>query len=212
MIEKAKKAPYRVYVAFTALLLIALYIVKGLYLWAARGSYSKGGSLVYGEYTVSDFDWSSMVEKDGGLISTDDDPQFIMDYKGRVSTVSFYMESEFYPGEMVIYYTEKAGDPFSSQKRVWIRPVQGRENIYVADLGLRYVEKLRIDPTMYGGNVMTFGSFVFNRNKSLWEYFSVSYGDVFNLIVYTGFVSGLLKLLAEILSGITDIKEKKTAK
>ena len=44
-----------------------------------------------------------------------------------------------------------------------------------------------------------FGDFIINEEKAFADYFTVSYGDVFNLILYTGIISSVLKFLQEML-------------
>ena len=137
-------------------------------------------------------------EKEGVIITTDNDPQMILDGEQKFSSLRFYMESTVYPGEMVIYYTEKGDAGFSVQKRLWIVP-DSQMNWYIVKTPMKSVTSLRIDPTMYAGNILEFGDFIFNEEKSLGEYFTVSYGDIFNLVIYTGIISSVLKFLQEIL-------------
>ena len=209
MMKRFYDAPYRVFLAFTAAALILLFVVKNLRYTGLRRAYRKNGSLVEYTYTVADFTQNSLAERGEYLIATDSDPQLVREWPAQaIDTITFYMEAEIYPGEMVVYYTEDAAEPFSEKKRVWITPTD-RENVYTANLGLKKIRNIRIDPTMYAGNRMIFGDFVFNVPRSLADNFRITYGDIFNLIVYTGFISGLLKLLAEVLSAFDKNKNIK---
>ena len=70
---------------------------------------------------------------------------------------------------------------------------------YTADTSMKTVSAIRIDPTMYAGNQLTFGDFIFNEEKTVTDYFEMSAGDIFNLFLYTGIISSVLKFLQEML-------------
>lgn len=197
MVKKLRDAPFWSLTALRAVIMVLLFLFKGTYIFCAEKIYRHSGRLMQGEYTVDDFTQNSIVDRDGKKVSTDNDPQLIMEYGGRISHIDFQMERDIYPGEMVVYYTEKAGEPFSENKRVWIKPSKDWDNTYTVDLEMKNVKMLRIDPTMYAGNRMTFGTFSFNRENSALSYFTPSYGDIFNLILYSGLAAALAKVCAE---------------
>ena len=198
MVDKIKKISSRAIIIFTAFLLVALFIAKGLYGYITEASARKNGSL--SQYTVgaTDFVWNGIVEKAGQVITTDNDPQMVLETQDKFTSVRFYMESSIYPGEMCVYYTQPGDEAFSVQKRLWIVPTD-QTGWYMVETSMMDVTSLRIDPTMYAGNVLTFGDFIFNEEKTFGDYFAVSYGDVFDLIVYTGIISSVLKFLQEML-------------
>lgn len=198
MVDKLKNLPSRTIIIGTAIILTAVFLLNGCISFLSESSARKDGSLLSKKMSVIDFVWNGIAEKEGVIITTDNDPQLILDGEQKFSSLRFYMESTAYPGEMVIYYTEKGDAGFSVQKRLWIVP-DSRMNWYIVKTPMKSVTSLRIDPTMYAGNILEFGDFIFNEEKSLGDYFDVSYGDIFNLVIYTGIISSVLKFLQEIL-------------
>ena len=198
MLDKIKKISSFHIILFTAIMLIALFAARGVAYFAIESSAVKNGSLENYTLSAEDFVWNGVRNKDGVIITTDNDPQLLLETQQAFTSVEFYMESSLYPGEMVVYYTEPGDEGFSPRKRLWITP-SDQQNWYVVETGMKNITSLRIDPTMYAGNVLTFGDFVFNTEKSIGDYFAVSYGDVYNLIIYTGIISSVLKFLQEIL-------------
>ena len=198
MIDKIKKISSPAIIVFTALLLVGLFVAKGLLGFVTEVSARKNGRL--GQYTLSatDFHWNGIAEKEGQIITTDNDPQMILEESKKFTSLKFYMESSIYPGEMCVYYTQPGDRAFSVQKRLWIVPAD-QMGWYMVETSMMDITALRIDPTMYAGNMLTFGDFIFNEEKNFGDYFSVSYGDVFDLVVYTGIISSVLKFLQEIL-------------
>lgn len=198
MLDKIKKISSFHIILFTAIMLIALFAARGVAYFIIESSAVKNGSLKSYTLSAEDFVWNGVRNKDGVIITTDNDPQLLLEGVQKFTSVEFYMESSLYPGEMVVYYTEPGDAGFSQRKRLWITP-SDQQNCYVVETAMKDVTSLRIDPTMYAGNVLTFGDFVFNTEKSIGDYFAVSYGDVYNLIIYTGIISSVLKFLQEIL-------------
>lgn len=199
MIEKIKNISSRRIILGTAFTLIALFLLKGAFGFITESAARKNGSLEYKVLTVEDMEWSGIENRDGVLITTDLDAQLATREVTKFASLKFYMEYTIFPGEMVVYYME-AGDPgFYPHKRIWLTPVQGEMGWYTADTSMKDVVAVRIDPTMYAGNQLTFGEFIFNEEKTAGEYFEISYGDIFNLVVYTGIISSVLKFLQEML-------------
>lgn len=199
MVDKLKKIPSRRIIAGTAVALVALFIVSGLFAFFTESSARKNGSLATKYMQAEDFAWSGIAVKDGATVTTDNDPQMVAEYPGRLTSIRFYMEHSKHPGEMTVYYTQPGDPGFSVQKRIWITPVQGQPGWYIMETNMKNVSAIRIDPTMYAGNVLEFGDFIINEEKAFADYFTVSYGDVFNLILYTGVISSVLKFLQEML-------------
>lgn len=201
MIEKFKKISSRGLILFSAIFLVAVFIISGLISFFMQTAAEKNGKLVQSTLQVTDFHMESVkILGENCIISTDPDPQLIFEKTQMISSVKFYMESTIYPGEMVMYYTEKEGQGFSERKRVWAKPIQGEDNWYIIEMPLKEVLSIRIDPTMYRGNQMTFGDFIFNQHKSFGEYFTVSYSTVFAFLLYTGVISSVLKFIQEFLT------------
>lgn len=185
-------------IAFSAFFLVALFLLCGFWGYAAENISRSNETLVQSRMTVSDFQQISMKADGDRLISTDSDPQLIWQADQKITNIKFYMEPSLYPGEIVVYYTTKDGEGFSENKRLWAHPVDGENNWYVAELGLKDVRGLRIDPTMYAGNHMTFGTFVINEERTLSDYIAPDARRIFNLLLYTGIISSVLKFVQEI--------------
>ncbi len=198
MIDKIKKISSRTIIVFTVVLLIGLFVARGLFGYITETAARKNGSLSQHTVQSTDFVWNGIVEKEGQVITTDNDPQMVLETQDKFTSVKFYMESSIYPGEMCVYYTQPGDEAFSVQKRLWIVPTD-QSGWYMVETSMMDVTGLRIDPTMYAGNVLTFSDFIFNEEKSFSDYFTVSYGDVFDLIVYAGVISSVLKFLQEML-------------
>lgn len=199
MVDKLKNISSRRIIAGTAIALVLLFVAGGMFAFVTESSARKNGSLSTQVMQAEDFAWSGIAVKDGVTITTDNDPQMIMEYSGRLTSIKFYMEYSIYPGEMCIYYKNSDVPEYSATKRLWITPVQGQPGWYTMETSMLDVATIRIDPTMYAGNILEFGDFIFNEEKSFADYFTVSYGDIFNLILYTGVVSSVLKFLQEML-------------
>ena len=198
MVDKIKNVSSKTIIGFTAVMLVTAFIVKGLWGYAVETSAFKNGTLETYTITSTDFVWNGIKEKDGQVVTTDNDPQMLLEKPQKFTSLKFYMDASIHPGEMVVYYTEPGDAGFSSQKRLWVVPTD-QLGWYTVETSLKNVTALRVDPTMYAGNILAFGDFTFNREKPLGDYFAVSYGDVFNLIVYTGIISSVLKFLQEII-------------
>lgn len=198
MVNRLKSISSRAIILGTALMLIAIFIAGGLFAFVSESSARKSGDLRSYNLQSQDFVWNGIADKDGIVITTDNDPQMLLETPMEFTSLKFYMKSSIYPGEMVVYYTEPGDAAFSVQKRLWIVPTD-QPNWYILETPMKTVTALRIDPTMYAGNVLDFGDFIFNEEKTFTDYFAVSYGDFFNLIVYTGIISSVLKFLQEML-------------
>ncbi|MBP0980188.1 MAG: hypothetical protein J6Q18_01350 [Oscillospiraceae bacterium] len=198
MVNRLKNISSRAIIIGTALMLTAAFILSGLFAFVSETAARKSGDMYNHTLNASDFTWNGIKTKDGVVITTDNDPQMLLEAPMKFTSLRFYMESSIYPGEMVVYYTEPGDTGFSVQKRLWIVPTD-QPNWYVLETPMKTVTALRIDPTMYAGNILEFGEFIFNEEKAFLDYFAVSYGDFFNLIVYTGIISSVLKFLQEML-------------
>ena len=198
MVNRLKNISSRAIILGTALVLVASFIFSGLFAFVSESSARKNGDLCSYTLKADNFTWSGIANKDGTVVTTDNDPQMLLEAPMKFTSLRFYMKSSIYPGEMVVYYTEPGDAGFSVQKRLWIVP-SDQPGWYVLEAPMKTVTSLRIDPTMYAGNILDFGEFIFNEEKAFSDYFAVSYGDFFNLIVYAGIISSVLKFLQEML-------------
>ncbi len=201
MLNKAKTITSKKIIVFTSISLIVLFIFNGIAQFVVESVSRKNGSLIEKRLTVDDFFCDGMKKLENGeWQTTDNDPKMIIEEKQKITSIYFYMESSMFPGEMTMYYTEEGDAGFSERKRIWAIPVQGEKNWYCIDMNMKNVTSIRIDPTMYRGNIIKFGDFIFNEEMSFIGYFEISYGTVFNFIVYTGLISSIIKFIVEILT------------
>lgn len=184
-------------IAFSALFLVVLFLMRGFWDYASENISRSNETLVQSRMTVSDFQQMSMKADGDLLISTDSDPQLIWQADQKITNIKFYMETSLYPGEIVVYYTTKDGEGFSENKRLWAQPVDGEDNWYIVEMGLKNVRSLRIDPTMYAGNQMKFGTFIINEERTLSDYITPDARRIFNLLLYTGIISSVLRFVQE---------------
>lgn len=198
MVDKIKRISSRSIITVTALVLVSLFVLTGLVSFARETIAHNNGSLY--QYTVdsTDLTWSGIEYRNGHLMTTDNDPQMIFEKQQKFTSLRFYMEASIYPGEMVVYYTEPGDAGFSAQKRLWITPTD-ETGWYYVETTMKNVTSLRVDPTMYRGNIVTFGDFIFNEDKTFADYFEITPNHIFNLVVYTGIISSVLKFLQEML-------------
>lgn len=193
-----KKVTSRQIIAFSALFLTALFFLRGFWSYAAENIARSNETLVQSRMTAADFQQFSLKADGDMLIATDSDPQLIWQADQKITNIKFYMETSLYPGEIVVYYTTKDGEGFSENKRLWAQPVNGEDNWYTVEIGLKNVRSLRIDPTMYAGNQMKFGAFIINEEKTLSDYIAPDVRRIFNLLLYTGIISSVLRFVQEI--------------
>lgn len=202
-----KKIPGRVLILSTCLVFIARFFAGRFMSYASEKKAREDGSLVTFSLVPEDFTLSGIRAEDGGYMTTDNDPQMIYEKTMKVSKVRMEMEYSLEPGEIVMYYTNPGDAGFSPNKRVWGKPVG--DSGYEFDLTLQEVSRIRIDPTMYPSNHLRFGRIMVNEEKTAADCFTVEAKDRFNLIVYTGIASSVLKFIQTL---IPDRKEKSTVR
>ncbi len=166
---------------------------------AARSS----GSLTATVLSVDDFELSGIRKEDSGYVTVNDDPQMVYVYDGYISEVRMEMKYSLEPGEIVMYYTNPGDAGFSPRKRIWAVP--DGERGYVFSLPMQQVHEIRIDPTMYPSNRLSFGDIEVNPRTGAEKFYSVSRRQLFYFLIYAGIASAVLKFLLV----LTDNKEKK---
>lgn len=204
MIKRIEKIKSWHIIAFTATLLCLGFFVVSLYNFVTETSARKDGSLV--QYTVDAdaFELKDIKKTDDGYKTTNHDSQMRLKKEQKFSSMKFTMTYTVEPGEIVLYYKEPGDEHFSEQKRLWAQPVDDEANRYVVKTPMKEVIELRLDPSMFAGNELTFGDFVFNEEKTAADYFDITYTHVFCLILYTLVISACLKYGQEFLSGKFD--------
>ncbi|MEG1049066.1 MAG: hypothetical protein RSE24_00840, partial [Oscillospiraceae bacterium] len=72
-----------------------------------------------------------------------------------------------------------------------------QENRYEISFGAKKMKSIRIDPTTTAGNNMKITEITINAPKTLGSFFAVGYGDIFNLLVYSGIIAACLGFVKE---------------
>lgn len=198
MIERFKNISALKLIFSAARGLVALFLIKGGAELAADRICRGNGSLAQRVYARQDFEMSGITLTEEGYVAADNDPQMIIQADTKINTVKFYAEYSLQPGEIVMYYTTSPEGDFSERKRVWFAPVPGQDGWYEADMNIKNVCRLRLDPTIYAGNIMNLGDIVINEERSAGEFFNISYSHFYILIVYTGIISSFLRIVQEL--------------
>ena len=200
MVKKIEKIKSWQIILFSALLLVAVFVGTGLVRWSMDSAARKDGRLQ--AKTVDLFRFQPMgVEWDGQAFKvTNHDPQLLMEIPQAFTSLKFYMESSMHPGEVVMYYSTEKAPGYSEHRRLWANSVDGEPNWYLIETPVKNITALRLDPTMYIGNELTFGDFIFNREKPVGDFFEITTGRVYELIVYTAIISSCLRWLQEFIT------------
>ena len=199
MIKKLEKIKSWHIFAFSASILILIFLANGFYNYFTESTARKDGTLATFTLTADDFELKGVEKTSEGYKTTDHDGQIIREETFKFSSVKFTMTYTVEPGEIVLYYRTGDDKNFSEQKRLWAQPVDDEENRYIVTMPVKEVTAIRLDPSMFAGNDLTFGDFVFNTEKSFGDYFDISYSRVFDLILYTAVISACLKYAQEFL-------------
>ncbi|MEG1801065.1 MAG: hypothetical protein RR273_03725 [Oscillospiraceae bacterium] len=185
-------------VAYSGVLLTVVFLINGLWGFAQESFLKSSGKLETVTLTVEDFEQVALQStQDGGLVSTDGDCQLLLKREMLMSGVAFTAEYSVHPGEVTMYYTTKEGQGFSATKRYRFFPVSGQENRYEISFGAKKMKSIRIDPTTTAGNNMKITEITINAPKTLGSFFAVGYGDIFNLLVYSGIIAACLGFVKE---------------
>jgi len=200
MVKKIEKIRSWQIILFSALLLVALFIGYGSVNYIRESSARKDGRLQRRTVDLMQF-LQLGVEWDGQVFKvTNHDPQLVMEEAQSFTSLKFYMESSMHPGEVVLYYSTEKAPGYSEHRRLWANSVDGEPNWYLIETPVKDVTALRLDPTMYIGNELMFGDFIFNREKSFGDFFEITSGRVYELIVYTALISSCLRWLQEFIT------------
>ncbi|MEG0091784.1 MAG: hypothetical protein RSA20_08180 [Oscillospiraceae bacterium] len=178
--------------------LIAVFLAVGLWNFGRESVAHFTGGLTTLALTAEDFEQIALSKtEDGKLVSTDTDCQLLFSPQQKMSNVSFTAKYSVHPGEVTMYYTTKEGQGFSATKRYRFFKEPGEENRYSVSFGVKKIQDIRIDPTTAAGNEMEISEIVINAPKTLGSFFAVGYGDIFNLLVYSGIIAACLGFVKE---------------
>ncbi len=183
---------------FSFSLVLSSFVLLTLFIFLLESYYKMTGKLETIVLEVSDFEYSSIVEKNGLLIASDSDPQLILETDMYITNITLDIEYSQYPGEVSFYYATKEGQGFSSNKRAGFSKAD--ETIYKSNLLLPiYTTAIRIDPTDLAGNILTPYSITINENQSFSEYFKITPTRIYYFVLYSLLIASLLGFLKDIL-------------
>ena len=189
-------------IAFCMAVIICLWFAKCLFFFGAEKVAASTGNMKTIVLSADDFELIGINKLDDGVyISTDHDCQMLYNCDTMVSRITINSNFAVDPGEVIVYYTQKEGQGFHPDKRYWFYP--DNEGIYTANIPLRKIFGVRIDPTIMAANTMTIDSIVFNAPKSFGQFFAVNGADIFRLFLYSTLVSAVITLLREFFDGFS---------
>ena len=202
MIKKLKNLSGARLIALCAVLLCVLWLGKNLFAFGAETAARASGKMQTVTLSAEDFFLSGIAKTDSGYITTDGDPQLILEGDMKISRITLNCTFSVTPGEMVVYYSEKDGQGYSSAKRYWFYADSENLDSYTASIPMKNLKSIRIDPTTVAGNTMTIDSIVLNSPKAIGEYFAISFKTVFNLLVYSCLLATVITLVRETFDGL----------
>ena len=193
---------------FSALKTLALSFLTTMVVYTAFSTFEYLKVKNFSEITLqpSDFEINSMVEIENGYVSTDSDPQFVLNGEIKCYYLTFKLKSSLCPGRISVFYTTAPGEDYNPKKMVRAVPVEGEENVYGCKVSDKTIYSLRIDPTVSRGNLMEISDFTLNRNMALGLCLKPEASDWLNIIV----ISAMLAGAAEILKNLGLLPFKKT--
>ena len=202
MIKKIEKIKSWQIILFSALFLVAVFISYGTVNYVRETSARKDGRMQAFTtecvgFQMMGFDW---LGEGYSYRVTNHDPQMLMDTPQAFTSLKFYMESSMHPGEVVMYYSTEKAPGYSEHRRLWANSVDGEPNWYIIETPIKDITAIRLDPTMYIGNELIFGDFIFNREKSVGDFFEITHGRMYELVVYTAIISSCLRWLQEFIT------------
>ena len=186
--------------SFSRILRISAALVLAVQLFAGAGRYYRYNRCPHRKisYSVTDFQLHSLQQRDDFYIATDSDSQLVMVVDGEMGGMDFVMDSSMPTGEILVYYTTRAGQDYTESQRTWALPVEGRDNLYSFTIPAQYVHTLRIDPTIYGGNRLYFGGFTLNPDRAFSDFVGLSLTDLPVMAVCTALLATFFAFVQEI--------------
>lgn len=177
---------------FSAFKTLVLSFLTAMVVYTAFSTFEYLKVKNFSEVTLqpSDFHVNSMVETENGYVSTDSDPQFVLDGEIKCYYLTFKLKSNLCPGRISIFYTTAPGEDYGPKKMVRAVPVNGEENVYGCKVSDKTLYSLRIDPTVSRGNLMEISDFTFNRNITFGLCLKPEASDWLNIIVFSAVLAG----------------------
>lgn len=140
------------------------------------------GKMETKEIPLSDFMAVNLVQEGDLLRSQTADPQLIYRLGGYALNLRVKMEFDANPGELDLYYTEKAGEDFDKYRRIWA--VRQADGSYLYTLPRKQIDILRLDPGSAENLGISIESITINEPAEISRYLDISLNGLFKLAVY----------------------------
>lgn len=156
------------------------------------------GRLAEAQMTAEDFVLAGLEQQaDGTLVTLDGDPQMIWENPDGRAVRTLRVEASYSdePREVCLYYTNRAGEDFSQDKRVF--PQKQADGSYRYTLPYGAIASLRLDPCSPDVNksiAITLGAVTMNEPAGAGSCFVPSWYQCFCLILYPGLAAAALSL------------------
>ena len=174
------------------------FLAMCLWHFAGNSLARANGRLAEAQMTAADFVLAGLEQQaDGTLVTLDGDPQMIWENPdGRVvRTLRVEAGYSDEPREVCLYYTNRAGEDFSQDKRVF--PQKQADGSYRYTLPYGAIASLRLDPCSPDVNksiAIALGVVTMNEPAGAGSYFGPSWYQCFCLILYPGLAAAALSL------------------
>ncbi len=192
-----KLTPLKI-VALSGVFIIALFLLASLTVFLIEAFYTSTGQMEQMILTADDFELYAIEKEDESYVSINEDSRITLNKDIIVKNVSMEISYAIDPGEVTLYYADTGQEAFSETKRIWF--TLDENGNYTAEFNLaKRVDSLRLDPTIYGGNIMEIGEITINTPKSFVQYFSITPSHVYYFVMLTTMLSCLAGFALDIL-------------
>lgn len=151
------------------------------------------GGIQQRQYTLANFQPVGLtIVDEKNLVNETDDPQLIMN-DVQTPLKNIWLKATFSqdPGEVVLFYTTKVGEPYSIKKMVHAEYLDG---YYYFVMPASQIQSLRIDTGMFPSMQVCISEITFNRFSSPVQFFALSGEKVFIVAMVALFVASLAAL------------------
>lgn len=159
-----------------------------------------GGKLEPQTLSIEQFEMVNLAPEQTGWRSQTADPQLLYLLDGYALNLRVKMQFDATPGELDLYYTQKAGEDFDKYRRVWA--VQQPDGSYLYTLPRTKIHTLRLDPGSAENLGIQIEEIQINQSVSINRYFDISLNGLFCLVVYPALVAAILQYLLPFLQPI----------
>ena len=164
------------------------------------------GRLAEAQMTAGDFVLAGLEQQaDGTLVTLDGDPQMIWENPDGRAVRTLRVEASYSdePREVCLYYTNRAGEDFSQDKRVF--PQKQADGSYRYTLPYGAIASLRLDPCSPEENktvTLAVRDITLNAVDTLpavWQYFVPTWYQAFCLVLYPALAAAAVSMIFAVL-------------